>query len=71
MLQTTDKSRGVMSKNISYKIVLMKNGITQRQVAKMLHYSESYVSMLISGERKCERFDKFIKCLSNMDGEVA
>ena len=59
-----------MKKSISYKIVLIQNGITQRQVAQMLHYSESYVSMLISGERKCERFDKFIKALS-MDNEVA
>ena len=59
-----------MKKSISYKIILIKNGITQRQIAQMLHYSESYVSMLISGERKCERFDKFIKGLS-MDNEVA
>ena len=60
-----------MSKKFLHKITLIKNGITQRQVAEMLHYSESYVSMLISGERKSKRFDKFIEGLANMDNEVA
>lgn len=57
-----------MSKNILHKIALMQLGITQRQIARMLHYSESYVSMLISGERKNERFDKFIELLTTSDG---
>ena len=57
-----------MSKNILHKITLMQLGITQRQLARMLHYSESYVSMLISGERKNERFDKFIELLTTSDG---
>ena len=56
-----------MNKSISYKIVLIKNGITQRQVAQILHFSESYVSMLISGERKNEIFDKFIDFLTTKD----
>lgn len=60
-----------MSKKFLHKMTLIKNGITQRQVAEMLHYSESYVSMLISGERKSKRFDKFIESLANMDNEVA
>ena len=60
-----------MGKKFLHKITLIKNGITQRQVAEMLHYSESYVSMLISGERKSQRFDKFIEGLANMDNEVA
>ena len=46
----------------------MQLGITQRQLARMLHYSESYVSMLISGERKNERFDKFLELLTTSDG---
>lgn len=58
-----------MAKNLSHKITLIEHGVTQRQVAKMLHYSESYVSMLISGERKSDRFDKFIEFLSNLDNE--
>lgn len=57
-----------MSKNISHKIALMQLGITQRQIARMLHYSESYVSMLISGERKNERFDKFLELLTTSNG---
>lgn len=60
---------GEMVKNLSHKITLMEHGVTQRQVAQMLHYSESYVSMLISGERKSVRFDKFIEFLSNLDDE--
>lgn len=58
-----------MGRKILHKMILIKNGITQRQVAEMLHYSESYVSMLISGERKCKRFDKFIEGLANLDNE--
>lgn len=57
-----------MSRNILHKITLMQSGITQRQLAKMLHYSESYISMLISGERKNEKFDKLIELLSTTDG---
>lgn len=56
-----------MSKNISHKITLMEHGVTQRQVAQMLHFSESYVSMLVSGERKNEDFDKFINFLLSTD----
>jgi predicted transcriptional regulator len=53
-----------MSKKIismKYKIALMRLGITQREAAKILDFSESYISMLVSGQRSNERFDKWLR----------
>ena len=56
---------GVMDKSKFYKITLIKNNLTQKDVAKVLNYTDSYVSMLISGKRYCERFDDFIENVLN------
>ena len=53
-----------MSKKIismKYKIALMRLGITQREAAKILDFSESYISMLVSGQRTNEKFDNWLK----------
>lgn len=53
-----------MSKNlisIKYKIALLRLGITQREAAKTLGFSESYISMLVSGQRKNKRFNEWLK----------
>lgn len=55
---------GVMDKSKFYKITLIKNNLTQKDVAKVLNYTDSYVSMLVSGKRYCERFDAFIRFLA-------
>jgi len=59
-----------MSKNISHKIALIKLGLSQRDIAKLLHYSESYISMLISGNRKNEKFEKLIELLTTKNGNA-
>lgn len=46
--------------NIQYKIGLLKLGITQRQLAKQLGVTESYISMLLAGKRKNEQFNNWI-----------
>lgn len=53
-----------MNKNKYYKITLINSNVTQKDVAKILNYTESYVSMLIAGKRVSERFDNFIKFLA-------
>ena len=53
-----------MSKKIismKYKIALMRLGITQREAAKTLGFSESYISMLVSGQRKNKKFNEWLK----------
>ncbi len=53
-----------MSKNLismKYKIALLRLGITQREAAKTLGFSESYISMLVSGQRKNKRFNEWLK----------
>ena len=65
-----------MSKKIismKYKIALMRLGITQREAAKILDFSESYISMLISGQRSNERFNKWLRdnvCIDDFKGLV-
>ena len=53
-----------MNKSKYYKITLINSNVTQKNVAKILNYTESYVSMLIAGKRVSERFDNFIKFLA-------
>lgn len=53
-----------MNKSKYYKITLINSNVTQKDVAKILNYTESYVSMLIAGKRVSERFDNFIKFLA-------
>jgi len=53
-----------MSKNLismKYKIALLRLGITQREAAKTLGFSESYISMLVSGQRKNNKFNEWLK----------
>ena len=53
-----------MSKSLismKYKIALLRLGITQREAAKTLGFSESYISMLVSGQRKNKRFNEWLK----------
>lgn len=52
-----------MNKNLislKYKIALLRIGITQREAAKTLCFSESYISMLISGQRSNKKFDEWL-----------
>ena len=42
---------------INYKIALMQFGISQRELANTLGYSEQYISMILAGKRSCKRFD--------------
>ncbi len=46
---------------IEYKIILMRLGVTQRELATQLGYSESYISQIIAGKRKSNRFQEFIQ----------
>ncbi len=58
------KKKKKMSKNLismKYKIALLRLGITQREAAKTLGFSESYISMLVSGQRKNKRFNEWLK----------
>ena len=53
-----------MSKNLismKYKIALLRLGITQREAAKTLGFSESYISMLVSGQRNNKKFDEWLR----------
>ena len=53
-----------MSKNLismKYKIALLRLGITQREAAKALGFSESYISMLVSGQRSNNKFDEWLR----------
>ena len=53
-----------MSKKIismKYKIALMRLGITQREASSILGFSESYISMLVSGQRSNERFNTWLR----------
>lgn len=45
---------------INYKIALIKFGITQRELANTLGYSEQYISMILSGKRECKQFDEWL-----------
>lgn len=52
---------------ILLKTKLLQRNITQRQIAKELNFSESYISMLISEERQCNKFDWWVtKNLGNI-----
>jgi predicted transcriptional regulator len=46
---------------MKYKIALLRIGITQREAAKTLGFSESYISMLVSGQRSNNKFDKWLR----------
>lgn len=45
---------------INYKIALMQLGISQRELANTLGYSEQYISMILAGKRSCKRFDEWL-----------
>jgi len=47
--------------SMKYKIALMRMDMTQREAANILGFSESYISMLISGQRTNENFDNWLK----------
>lgn len=46
---------------VEYKILLLKLGITQRELAQKLGYCESYISQIIAGKRKSKSFDEFLQ----------
>jgi transcriptional regulator with XRE-family HTH domain len=50
--------RNVRAKDL--KIKLLQKNITQRSIAKALGLSESYISMLIKGERTNEDFNWWV-----------
>ena len=59
--------------SMKYKIALMRIGITQREAANILGFSESYISMLVSGQRSNERFNTWLRanvCLDDLKGVV-
>ena len=45
----------------NYKIALIKFGISQRELADTLGYSEQYISMILAGKRNCRRFDEWLQ----------
>ena len=45
---------------INYKIALKQFGISQRELANTLGYSEQYISMILAGKRSCKRFDEWL-----------
>lgn len=52
-----------MDKNVrakELKIKLLQKNITQRSIAKALSLSDSYISMLIKGERQNDDFDWWV-----------
>ena len=49
------------AKNLSYKIILLQLGISQRELTNTLGLSEQYVSMLLAGKRKCKVFDDWFR----------
>lgn len=50
------------------KIKLLQKSITQRSIARTLELSDSYISMLIKGERTNEDFDWWVtKNLGKID----
>lgn len=53
------------NKTIQYKLGLMRLGISQRKLGDILGFSESYISMLLSGSRKNIIFDNWVK--ENLD----
>ena len=57
------------TKYIENKIILFKMGISQRELAKKLGYAESYISLLMSGKRQNETFDRIISCYKSATGE--
>jgi transcriptional regulator with XRE-family HTH domain len=50
-----------IEKKLEYKILFFRLGITQREVAQKLGFSESYVSQIIAGKRSCKAFDEWIE----------
>ena len=46
---------------LNYKIALMQLGISQRELAKTLGYTEQYISMVLAGKRECKKFDEWIQ----------
>ena len=46
---------------LNYKIALMQFGISQRELAKTLGYTEQYISMVLAGKRECKKFDEWIQ----------
>lgn len=46
---------------LNYKIALMQFGISQRELANTLGYSEQYISMILSGKRECKRFNEWLQ----------
>ena len=46
---------------VEYKILLLRLGVSQRELAQKLRYCESYVSQIIAGKRKSKRFEEFIQ----------
>jgi transcriptional regulator with XRE-family HTH domain len=51
----------ILEKKLEYKILFFRLGITQREVAQKLGFSESYVSQIIAGKRTSKIFDEWIK----------
>ena len=46
---------------LNYKIALMQFGISQRELAETLGYTEQYISMVLAGKRECKKFDEWIQ----------
>lgn len=45
----------------NFKIALIEMGISQKELAQKLGYTEQYISMLLSGKRQCEQFNKWFE----------
>ena len=49
------------SKSIKYKIILLQLGISQRELANILGFTESYISMIMKGKRDNSQLDKWMR----------
>jgi len=49
------------SKSIKYKIILLQLGISQRELADILGFTESYISMIMKGKRVNKQLDDWMR----------
>ena len=56
--KSSDGLNNICGKNIS--LFRTKLGISQRELANTLGYSEQYISMILAGKRSCKRFDEWL-----------
>lgn len=49
------------AKLITYKIILLELGISQRELANTLGFTESYICMIMKGKRSNNQVDQWMR----------